>query len=60
MKITLYKDANGNLWYYEGKEDIYHKMVVVDYEDGHYTYTYITCYFTDEELAKCTKIEVEA
>lgn len=57
--ITLYKDNLGNFWHYEGKEDAYHKVVVVDYEDGHYTYTYHTCYFTDEEFAKFTKIEVE-
>ena len=60
MKTTLYKDENGNLWYYEGKEDNYHKVVVIDYEDGCYIFTQITWYFTDAEFNKLTKIEVEA
>ena len=61
MKITLYKDTNNNLWDYVGYEaDIkMHKVIVVDEDDGYYTNTNITCYLTDEELANCTKIEVE-
>lgn len=60
MKITLYKDTNGNLWYHEGLDDNYHIMTVVDEDDGEYTYTYHTAYFTDEEFAECTTIEVDA
>ena len=56
--MTLYKDTNNNLWHYESY-DTEHQMVVVDEDEGHYTYTNITWGFTDEELANCTKIEVE-
>ena len=60
-KITLYKDTNGNLWYYDGYDEVdkLHKVTVVEEDNGHYINTSITWYMTDEELANCTQIEVE-
>lgn len=50
--------VNGNLYEYGGIEDAsyskgikYHKVYVVDIEEGILTSTGITCYFTDEELS---------
>jgi hypothetical protein len=59
--MTLYKDTNNNLWDYLEYDDEsqMHLVTVVDEDDGHYTNTGITWGFTDEELANCTKIEVE-
>lgn len=58
---TLYKDTNGNLWYYEGydEQSKLHRVVVIDEDDGHYTNTSITWYMTDEEFNECTTIELE-
>ncbi len=59
--ITLLKDENGNLWNYIGydEQSKLHQVTVVDEDNGYYTDTSITWYMTDEELANCTKIEVE-
>lgn len=59
--ITLYKDTNGNLWYYEGYDetDKFHKVTVVEEDNGHYINTNITWYMTDKEFTNCIKIEVE-
>jgi hypothetical protein len=60
MKTTFYKDDKGNLWHYEGLDGEYHQMSVVEEEDGQYIDIGLTPFqFTDEELAKFTKIEVE-
>ena len=57
--ITILKDKNGNLWYYEGQDGELHQVTVVEEDDGHYVCTNITWYLTDDELANCTKIELE-
>ena len=58
---TIYKDANGNLWYcvdYDTNDKLY-EVTVVDEDNGHYTNTNITWYMTEEELNECTTLEVE-
>ena len=57
--ITLLKDESNNLWHYEKQDGKLHQVTVVEEDDGHYIRTNITWYLTDEELANCTKIEVE-
>ena len=60
--ITILKDTNGNLYYYEGKDanhHNYHEVVEVDCDNGHYIYTYNSWWLSDEEFAQLTKIEVE-
>lgn len=61
MTISLYKDTNDNLWNYieYDEQSKLHIVTVVDEDEGHYTDTGITWCLTDEELANCTKIEVE-
>ena len=59
--ITIYKDADGNLWNYidYDVDDKTHKMTVVEEDDGHYTDTGITWYMTQAEFNQLAKIEVE-
>ena len=55
---NIYKDPNGNLWNlcdYDADEKLY-KMTVVECDDGHYTDTCITCFFTQAEFNEMTKV----
>lgn len=60
--VTLYKDDLGNLYHDEGLtcEGDQHLLVVVEEDNGHYTYTHNTWYEDADRLAELyTKIEVE-
>jgi hypothetical protein len=58
----IYKDANGNLWNWcdYDKDEKLHEMTVVECDDGHYTDTCITWFFTQAELNAMTKISINA
>lgn len=58
----IYKDENGNLWNWcdYDKDEKLHEMTVVECDDGHYTDTCITWFFTQAELNAMTKISVNA
>ena len=59
--ITLYKDDLGNLYYDEGlTDDGLHLLILVEEDNGHYTYTHNTWYEDADRLAELyTKIKVE-
>jgi hypothetical protein len=60
--VTLYKDDLGNLYHDEGLtcNGDQHLLVLVEEDNGHYTYTHNTWYEDADRLAELyTKIEVE-
>lgn len=62
LVYQIYKDENGNLWNWcdYDKDEKLHKMTVVECDDGHYTDTCITWFFTQAELNAMTKISINA